>query len=205
MVKLITRDREFFDAFERQSRCAVEAAALLRSLVHDFTDVAAKVQAIKDVEHQGDALTHELFTLLNKRFVTPLDREDIHDLASRLDDVLDDIDAAAADLQVYRIGQPTSECRAFADVIADAVAATDQAVRSLRTLDRGFHGLAVEVNRHENRADQLLRQSLAALFDEGANPIEVLKWKDIYETMEAVTDRCEDVANILEAIFLKSA
>lgn len=203
MVNLIPRETRFFDCFERQSGYIAEAAALLHDLVHGFTEPESKVRAMKDLEHRGDQVTHEMFRLLNTTFLTPLDREDIHALASRLDDVLDYIDAAAADLVVYRVGQPTSECRAFADVIVDTVAATDRAVRCLRTLDHGFHAHAVEVNRLENRADQLLRSSLAALFQEATNPIDVLKWKEIYETLEGVTDRCEDVANVIEGIILK--
>lgn len=205
MVRLIPRDERFFDHLERQAGYLVDASRRLHDLVHVFRDQAGKAQAIKDVEHLGDQVTHEIITLLNQRFVTPIDREDIHALASRLDDVLDAIDAVAAQLVVYRVGQPTSECRAFADVIVDAVAATGRAIACLRHLDPGFHAIAVEVNRLENRADQLLRQSLAALFAEAPDAIHVLKWKDIYETMEAVTDRCEDVANVVEAILLKMA
>lgn len=205
MLRLASRDVRFFGGFEQQSKCVVEAAALLHDLVHAFTDGPAKAQAIKDLEHRGDRLARETFVWLNRRFGIPLDREDIHSLASRLDDVLDEIDAVAAELVVYRVAEPTSECRAFADIIVAAVAATDRAVGSLRTFDPGFQVHAVEVNRLENRADELLRRSLAALFDEVTSPIDVLKWKDIYETMEAVTDRCEDVANVIEGILLKMA
>jgi uncharacterized protein Yka (UPF0111/DUF47 family) len=142
---------------------------------------------------------------LNTTFITPIDREDIHDLATRLDDVLDYMEAAAERFVVYRIKEPTSASRALADVIVDIAAATDRAVRCLRTMHPGFHEHAVEVNRLENSADNLLRDSLAALFDEQGDPIEVIKWKEIYETMEIVTDRCEDVANVIEGIILKMA
>jgi hypothetical protein len=203
MRRLIPREARFFDQFEHQSRCIIDAAARLHDLVHDFADLRAKVAAIKDVEHEGDRVTHEIATRLNTTFVTPLDREDIHDLASRLDDVLDHIDAAASALLVYRIAAPTSACRAMADVIIDTVAAMDRTVHCLRTFDRAFREHAIEIHRHENRADELLRSSVAGLFAEGVNPIDVLKWKDIYEMMEGATDRCEDVANVIEAIMLK--
>jgi len=203
MVRFIPREERFFDCFERQAAYLVDASRRLHDLVYVFSDQAAKAQAIKDLEHLGDQVTREMMTLLNQTFVTPIDREDIHALASRLDDVLDAIDAVAADLVVYRVGEPTSECRAFADVIVDAVADTERAIKCLRRLDPGFHAIAVAVNTLENRSDQLLRQSLAALFDTAPDAIHVLKWKDIYETMEAVTDRCEDVANVVEAILLK--
>jgi predicted phosphate transport protein (TIGR00153 family) len=157
------------------------------------------------VEHAGDLVTHEIMRRLNTTFITPLDREDIHELATRLDDVLDYIEAAAERLVVYHIKEPTSACRAMVDVIVAQIEAMDLCIRSLRTMDPGFHDQAVEVNRLENRADSLLRETLAAMFEESADAIEVIKWKEIYETLETVTDRCEDVANVIEGIILKMA
>jgi uncharacterized protein len=203
MFNLIPREVRFFDYFEQQSQHTIRAAALLFEMVHDFSDARAKAHAIKEVEHQGDLVTHEIIKKLNTTFVTPLDREDIHALASSLDDVLDYIEAAAERLVVYRIKEPTSAARAMADVVVKTTAAVERVVRCLRTLDAGFHPHTVEVNRLENNADDLLRDSLAALFEEEGDPIEVIKWKEIYETMEEVTDRCEDVANVIEAIILK--
>jgi predicted phosphate transport protein (TIGR00153 family) len=205
MLRLFSNDAPFFDDFERQARCIVVAGRLLHDLIVNFEDVQAKVRAIKDVEHEGDQITHAIVTRLNTTFVTPLDREDIHRLASRLDDVLDFIDEAAASLLVYRVTAPTSECRAMADVVVDTVAVTAQAVRCLRRLDPSFSRHKVEVHRHENRADELLHRSIAALFDEQVDPVEVLKWKDIYTALESVTDRCDDVANVIESIMLKMA
>ena len=205
MFNLIPKEVRFYDYFEQQSRNLVRAGALLRELVYDFPDARAKAHAIKEVEHQGDQITHEIVKRLNTTFITPIDREDIHDLATRLDDVLDYIEAAAERLVVYRIKEPTSACRAMADVIVQIIAATDRCIHCLRAMDPGFHEHAVEVNRLENSADTLLRESLAALFDEGGDPIEVIKWKEIYETLETVTDRCEDVANVIEGIILKMA
>jgi predicted phosphate transport protein (TIGR00153 family) len=205
MFNLIPREVRFFDYFEQQSEHIQKGAALLHELVHNFSDARAKASAIKEVEHEGDLVTHEIVKKLNTTFVTPIDREDIHALATALDDVLDYIEAAAERLVVYRIKEPTSACRAMADVIVKTAAATDRTIRCLRRMDPGFHEHAVEVNRLENAADNLLRDSLAALFEEGGDPIEVIKWKEIYETMEIVTDRCEDVANVIEGIILKMA
>jgi uncharacterized protein len=205
VFSLIPREVRFFDYFEQQSRHIQTAAALLRDLVYNFQDARAKTAAIKEIEHQGDAITHEIVRKLNTTFITPIDREDIHDLATRMDDVLDYIEAAAERLLVYRIKEPTSASRALADVIVQITAATERVVLCLRTMDAGFHEHAVEVNRLENVADSLLRDSLAALFEEQGDPIEVIKWKEIYETMEIVTDRCEDVANVIEGIILKMA
>lgn len=205
MFNLIPKEVRFFDYFEQQSQNILRAGALLRELIYTFHDARAKASAIKEVEHAGDQITHEIVKRLNTTFITPLDREDIHDLATRLDDVLDFIEAAAERLVVYRIKEPTSACRAMADVIVAQVEAVDRCVRCLRTMDPGFHEHAVEVNRLENRADSLLRETLAAMFEEQADPIEVIKWKEIYETLETVTDRCEDVANVIEGIILKMA
>jgi uncharacterized protein len=205
MFSLIPREVRFFDLFEQQSQHIIKAAQLLHELVHTFSDARAKAHAIKEVEHQGDQITHEIVKKLNTTFITPIDREDIHDLATRLDDVLDYIEAAAERLVVYRIKATTSASRAMAEVIVQQTLVMDRAIKCLRTMDPGFHEHAVEVNRLENTADNLLRDSLAALFDEQADPIEVIKWKEIYETMEIVTDRCEDVANVIEGIILKMA
>jgi predicted phosphate transport protein (TIGR00153 family) len=205
MFQLIPREVKFFDLFDQQAQNIIKASQLLREQVNNFADARAKAHAIKEVEHQGDQITHEIVRKLNTTFITPIDREDIHDLATRLDDVLDFIEAVAERLVVYRIKETTSACRAMADVIVQISLATDRTIKCLRTLDPGFHEHAVEVNRLENSADNLLRDSLAALFEENGDPIEVIKWKEIYETMETVTDRCEDVANVIEGIILKMA
>jgi uncharacterized protein len=205
MFNFLPKEVRFYDYFEQQSDNILKAAALLNDLVRNFSDARAKTHLIKEVEHAGDLITHEIVRKLNTTFITPLDREDIHALATRLDDVLDYIEAAAERLVVYRIKEPTSACRAFAEVIVKTAEAMDRAIRCLRNMDPGFHEHAVEVNRLENTADNLLRDSLAALFEEQGDPIEVIKWKEIYETMEIVTDRCEDVANVIEGIILKMA
>jgi hypothetical protein len=205
MFSLIPKEVRFYDLFEQQSQHIIKAAQLLHELIHNFADARAKARAIKEVEHQGDQVTHEIVKRLNTTFITPIDREDIHDLATRLDDVLDFIEAVSERLIVYRIKEPTSDSRAMAEVIVTIAHATDRTIRCLRTMDRGFHEHAVEVNRLENNADALLRDSLAALFEAQPDPIEVIKWKEIYETMETVTDRCEDVANVIEGIILKMA
>ena len=195
----------FFDLFEQQSQHIIHAAQLLREMVHNFADARAKAHSIKEVEHQGDQITHEIVKRLNTTFITPIDREDIHALATRLDDVLDYIEAAAERFVVYRIKEPTSAARAMSEVIVQQTHAMDRAIKCLRTMAPAYHDHAVEVNRLENSADNLLRDSLAALFEEQGDPIEVIKWKEIYETMEIVTDRCEDVANVIEGIILKMA
>ena len=173
-------------------------------MVYNFHDAKAKAFAIKELEHKADQTTHEVIKRLNTTFVTPLDREDIYALAGRLDDVLDFIDAVAERLVIYRIKEPTSACRAMAEVIVETVNSMHRAVGTLRKRVGAFHEHAVEVNRLENQADILLRESLVELFDQESDPIAVIKWKEIYETMEIVTDRCEDVVNVIEGIVLKT-
>src|SRR5438093_6574195 len=162
MLGLILNDTIFFDLYQHQRRRLVTAARHLRDLVYHFAHVEAKLSAIKTIEHEGDQITHAIVRRLNTTFVTPLDRQDIHRLASRLDDVLDYIDAAAAALLVYRVTAPTSECRAMTSVIVDAVAATERVVRCLRRLDRRFSVYVVEVHRHEERGDELPPRRTAA-------------------------------------------
>ena len=202
--RLIPREEKFFDLFEQQGANIVAAARVLEELVHDYGHAKAKAGEVKDLEHAGDTLTHELVKRLNTTFITPIDREDIYALASRLDDVLDLIDAVADRLLLYKITQPTSGCVDMAKVIVKTAEATDRAVHCLRTLSPYYHKHCIEVNRLENEADRLLRDLLAGLF-EGSDPIEVIKWKELYETMESVTDRCEDVVNVIEGIVLKMA
>jgi predicted phosphate transport protein (TIGR00153 family) len=204
MFNMIPKDVEFFALFEQQARYILDAATLLREMVYNFHDAKAKAFAIKELEHKADQTTHEVVKRLNTTFVTPLDREDLYALAGRLDDVLDFIDAVAERLIIYRIKEPTSACRAMAEVIVETVHGMHRAVGTLRKPVGVFHAHAVEVNRLENQADMLLRETLAELFDQESDPIAVIKWKEIYETMEVVTDRCEDVVNVIEGIVLKT-
>src|SRR5262249_38316440 len=157
----------------------------------------------EDLEHEGDSVTHEIVRRLNTTFITPIDREDIYALASRLDDVLDLIEAVADRLLLYRIVTPTEGCVGMAKIIVKAAEETDRAVGCLRTLSPFYHKHCGEVNRLENEADRLLRDELVALFERKQDAIEVIKWKEIYETLESVTDRCEDVVNVIEGIILK--
>ena len=202
--RLIPREEKFFDLFEQQAANIVAASRALEELILDYPDAKAKYERIRDLEHAGDTVTHELIRRLNTTFITPIDREDIYALASRLDDVLDLIDAVAERLLLYRISQPTPGSVDMAKIIVKTAEETDRAVHCLRTLSPFYHKHCIEVNRLENEADRLLRDLLAALFD-GTDAIEIIKWKELYETMEEVTDRCEDVVNVIEGITLKMA
>jgi uncharacterized protein len=205
VFRLLPRNEKFFDLFEEQATHIVSASRVLEELTLDYANAPAKVQRIRDLEHAGDSLTHEMVRRLNTTFITPIDREDVYALASRLDDVLDLIDAVADRLVLYKIKVPTDGCVAMAKIIVKTAEETDRAVRCLRTLDPGYQKHSIEVNRLENEADRLLSDELAALFEGRTDAIEVIKWKELYETMESVTDRCEDVLNVIEGIILKMA
>jgi hypothetical protein len=204
-LRLLPKDQKFFDLFEQQGENIAAAARVLEELTLDYPNAKAKAQQVKDLEHAGDTLTHELVRRLSTTFITPIDREDIYALSGRLDDVLDLIDAVADRLLLYKIETPTEGCLAMAKIIVKAAEETDRAVRCLRALSPYYHKHCVEVNRLENEADRLLRDELAALFEGKTDAIEVIKWKELYETMESVTDRCEDVVNVIEQIILKMA
>lgn len=203
--RLIPREEPFFDLFERQSATIVESAKGLKEMVYQFTDLPAKAAAIKELEHVGDQITHELVRKINTTFITPIDREDIYALASRLDDVLDLIEAVADRLVLFKIKEPTAGARSLAEVILQTAESTAQAVGCLRNASPNYHKHCVEVNRLENEADRLLKDFLGTLFEEEGNPVEIIKWKELYETLEGVTDRCEDVVNVIEGIMLKMA
>ncbi len=205
MFRLLPREEKFFDLFEQQATHIVTASRVLEEMTLEYADAKAKAVRVKDLEHAGDTVTHEIVRRLNTTFVTPIDREDIYALACRLDDVLDLIDAVADRLLLYKIDNPTEGAIAMAKIIVKIAEETDRAVRCLRRLSPSYHKHAVEVNRLENEADRMLRDQLAALFEGTEDAIEVIKWKELYETMESVTDRCEDVVNVIEGIILKMA
>jgi predicted phosphate transport protein (TIGR00153 family) len=206
-MRFLPRDERFYEFFESSVKKVVEGAVQLEDLIRDFRDVSLKAKKIKDTEHEGDVITHDTIEMLNRTFVTPLDREDIHDLISSLDDVLDYIEACAERLSLFKIGKTTEEAMLLVGVLVKAVQELEQAVFKLRGL-RGADSImknCIEINRLENEGDYVCRAAVAKLFEPENNPLEVIKWKEIYETMENAIDRCEDVANVLEGIMLKNA
>jgi uncharacterized protein len=202
--RLIPRDESFFDLFLKDARLLVLGTELLKDLVTSFDEVPAKARRLHDIEHEADEVTHEIMRRLNTTFVTPLDREDIHELASLLDDVLDHVDAAADLLVLHKIDQPLPEMKTQADLLVRAAHTTREALEKLpdfRSLTEYF----IEINRLENEADRIYRQAIADLFSGDYKAMDVLKWKDILDELEAAMDELEDVANALEGIALKQA
>jgi predicted phosphate transport protein (TIGR00153 family) len=206
-LRLIPREEQFFDLFRSQAVNVVEGAKLLKDLLEDYTDVDQKRMRIEKVESHGDEIAHRIMEKLNTTFITPMDREDIHALTSALDDILDYINATAQRLQLYHVEAITPDAIALANVIlraSEETAALTDNMENLRNV-KGLKERWIEVNRLENEGDKISRHAIAGLFDAKRDPIEVIKWKELYEHLETAIDKCEDAANIVEAVVLKNA
>ena len=206
-MRLLPRDEKFFDLFSAVATFTVDAAKLQQELLRaDPQRRTAIVDQIKRLEHQADQVTHEVVTRLDRVFITPLDREDIHLLASRLDDVIDLIDGTARRLLMFRAGKSPEGAVLIADVIGKAVAELQVAVRALEK-NKGGTVLAacVQVKRMEEEGDSLYHEWLGRLFEGEPSPLEVIKWKEIYDNLEKTLDFIEDAANVLESISIKHA
>lgn len=203
-LRLVPRDERFFDLFVELAETAQRAARAYQEMVTDFTDVAEKAKRLKDIEHEGDEITHETMRRLNTVFVTPLDHDDIHRLTSRLDDVIDHIEAAADLVVLHKIDAPLPEMKAQADVILEAAGVALDAMRTLPKYDR-LESAWHEINRLENEGDRIYRRAIADLFGGDHRAMDVLKWKAIIDEAEVALDTLEDVANLLEAIALKQS
>lgn len=204
LTRLLPRERSFFTMFTEVATNIEGGARALADLFADYHDVEQKARRLKDQEHRGDQLTHEIIKKLNQTFITPFDREDIHELASKLDDVLDLIDAVSTRLVIYRIDKLRPGAVELADILVRATGEIHAAVSHLEKQD-GILDHCVEINRLENESDTAVRAAIARLFQEEKNPVEIIKWKEILEALEIASDKCEDVANILETVVLKSA
>jgi len=197
----------FFDLFEKSAANLVIAAGKLVDLFDDYHEVEVKTKRIKELEHEGDSITHEIMRNLHSTFVTPIDREDIALLCQRMDDVMDFIDGAAKRTLLYRVSQPTQKAKDLAAIILKITYKVNEVMPLLRRSSKYKEILeqCVEINRLENEADEVLHSALVDLFDNNQNVLDVIKWREIYEHLESATDRGEDVANVLEAVVLKNA
>lgn len=204
-MRLLPRDERFFDLFTSVATLNVEAAKALVELFKAPPDKRSYiVDSIKRLEHQADQITHELVTRLDRSFIVPLDREDIHFLASRLDDVLDRIDGTARRTAIFRTEAAPQGAIILADVISRA---TQQLLEAVKVLEKGKTGVVIaaciEVKKLEEEGDAAYSEWLGRLFDEEKDPIALMKWKEIYDTLEKTLDQAEDVANVLESIAIK--
>jgi predicted phosphate transport protein (TIGR00153 family) len=202
--RLIPREEKFYADFMAMSDQIRIGARLLDEMLASEPPEPGKAIEIKEVEHKCDFLTHEIIQRLNKTFVTPIDREDIHSLAKSLDDVMDAIDDVASLLPLYRIERVRPGTRELAKIVLAQTHEVRLAVEALERRDGVMHH-AVEINRLENDADRVHKAAVGQLFDEERDPIAVMKWKEILDLLEKATDRCEDVANLLEGVVVKNA
>ncbi len=200
--RLIPREEKFYDDFKSMADELRRGTRLLEAMLAVDPPLADKAHEIKEVEHKCDFLTHEIIQRLNKTFVTPIDREDIHELARTLDDVMDAIDNAASLIPLYKIDRIRPGARELTRVIIQQCDEIRVAVEALEQR-KGVLERAIEINRLENEADRIHKNAISQLFDEETNPIAVLKWKEIYDLLEEATDACEDVANLLENVVVK--
>jgi predicted phosphate transport protein (TIGR00153 family) len=197
------REREFFDLFEEAGANIVRAAGLLEDMLEAWPDHGELGNDVVACEQEGDRITHDIIQRLNQTFVTPIDREDIYALASALDDVVDYTEEVSGFLSMYRIEAPMMQAQQLASILHDSCKLVAQAIPRLRTF-KDIHHFTVEINRHENEGDRILRQALASLFEAGIDPMLVIRWKDIFERLEDAVDATERVSNILEGIVIKN-
>jgi hypothetical protein len=204
---LLPRDEDFFGLFERHAALTVEGAREMQRLVQGGQNIRTRAARIKEIEHETDVITHACVERLHKTFITPFDRDDIHRLITRMDDVMDYIESAAIAVMLYELVEMTDPARELADVLVRSTESVAVAVSGLKNVkqSQAILDACIEVNRLENEGDEILRGALADLFREAKDPLLVLKWKEVYEALENATDRCEDVANVIEGVVLEHA
>jgi len=202
-IRLIPQTRGFYTLFDRAAQNLVATAQLLLDLLESYPDRRDLVERIKDHEHDGDSVTHEIVQLVNKTFVTPIDGEDIYDLATALDDVCDFMDQVADELNLYGVDEVPAEAVEQATVILKAVTKLAEAITRLEGL-KDVSGLLVDIHTLEDEGDRIVRAATARLFRDGHDPLVVIRWKDIHEHLEQAVDSCERSAHVLESIYLKN-
>jgi uncharacterized protein len=205
--RLLPRETSFFDFFEEHARLTVSGAVEFVSLLSNANNIEARAKRIKEIEHETDVITHRCVEALHTSFITPIERDDIYRLITKMDDIMDDIDAASERIALYEISEMKPEAVDLAQTLCRATEAVEEALRGMRDLKHPKRVLAkcVDINRLENEADAILRRALARMFKEVRDPIEIVKWKEIYENVESAADHCEDVANIIEGVVLDNA
>lgn len=204
--RLFPKEESFFDLFEKASNNLLEAGRLLVQTMEQFDGVVENARRMERIEHDGDQIIHDIMARLNRTFITPIDREDIHRLASAIDDVLDFVEATTERFVLYKVKVVTPFAVELARVIAKQIEEVHRVLPHLRRMrHQDILGHCIEINRLENEGDRLLREAMVQLFDTPANPMDVMKWRELYELMEAATDKNEDVAVVIEGIVLKNA
>jgi predicted phosphate transport protein (TIGR00153 family) len=205
-IRLFPKKVDFFSIFEKSAKILVDASTELLELFEHFDDLEARIAKIRDWEHDNDDLTHETMSRLNQTFLTPIDREDIHALTTSLDDVLDFLWAAGDRVVLFHVGSSRPCAIELARSLRENCLVVQRAIGQLRRKNyAALQEACIEINRLENEADSIFREAMGKLFEVEADPIQLIKWKEILEFIEMATDKCEDVANTLEAVVLKHA
>jgi len=205
-MSVFSKKREFFELFDKVAANILHAATLLVAIMEHFTNLDNWAQEVHQLENDGDLLTHDIIKKLNKTNITPIDREDIHALASTLDDILDFIWGTAARLAIFSMKESTKEAVIMSKELLTTVELVHKAIKQLEEKNYiHMQEYCIEINKLENKMDRVFRDALGHLFDEIKDPILVIKWKEIYEHLENASDKCEDVADILESIAIKNA
>jgi predicted phosphate transport protein (TIGR00153 family) len=202
--RLIPREERFFDLFVQDAANVLDGARQLEAMLRSFDNVDKAAKKIRETEHRGDEISHDIGRRLEATFVTPFDREEIHALISGLDDILDLVEEVADTFILYRIDSPTKTSVKQAALIVLACEKIHEALSNLRGF-KGLEPILHEIHRLENEGDRLVRSAIAGLFDDGTKTIDVLKWKDVYALLEETIDKCEDVADLIERIVVKHA
>jgi predicted phosphate transport protein (TIGR00153 family) len=205
-MKVFSKSQDFLELFDKVGANIIQAATILVAIMEHFTNLDNWAKEVHELEEDGDMLTHDIIKKLNKTFVTPFDREDIHALASKLDDILDFIWGTAERLAVFKMKESREEAVIMSKEILTTVELVHKAIKALKEKDyTRMQEYCVEINKLENKMDRIFRDALGHLFDEMKDPVLVIKWKEIYEHLENASDKCEDVADILESIAIKNA
>jgi predicted phosphate transport protein (TIGR00153 family) len=205
-MRFFHQNRDFFDLFEKVAANILQAATTLVAIMEHFTNLDNWAQEVRELEGNGDLLTHDIIKKLNKTVIHPIDREDIYALASSLDDILDFIWGTAERLSVFKMEESTKEAVTMSKELLTTVKLVQKAIKKLREKNYGrMKEYCIEINKLENKLDREFKDALGRLFDEIKDPILVIKWKEIYEHLEDASDKCEDVADILETIAIKNA
>ena len=199
----IPREEKFFSDFVSLAEELRKGARLLKQMLASSPPDIAKVEEIKGIEHACDRITRSIIDRLNRTFITPLDREDIHALAGSLDDVMDAIDAASAVVRLYKIQNVRAGARRLVDIIVDSADLLCEGMTALGNDSKAVLEYAARGKQLEHEADRVHQDSIVELFDQEKDPIAVIKWKEIFDFLEAATDRCEDVGNLLEGVVVK--
>lgn len=203
-LRLVPQERAFFDLFRRDIATCREAVALFAAMLRDYRDLKGQAARLHELEHEGDRITSDIFALINRTFVTPFEREDLIALGSIIDTVLDQVDEVATMLVLYNVAQPSVYLLEGSTLLEGIVEALAAAIDRLESL-KGLHPHVEEVHRLEHEADDLYHNAVAELFlPDTYTPIDIIKWKSLYDLMERAFDKCEDVANVLENVVLKN-